>query len=34
MEKCPLGAELLHAEEQTDIRKLITTFCNFCERAQ
>jgi len=25
----PMGAELLHADRQTDMTKLIFTFCNF-----
>jgi hypothetical protein len=28
-----LGAELFHADGQTDMTKLIATFRNFCERA-
>jgi hypothetical protein len=33
MKILPVGAELFHAEGQTDMSKLIVTFRNFCEKA-
>jgi hypothetical protein len=31
MKICPMGGELLHADGQTDMKKLTVAFCNFAK---